>query len=401
MIGRSRRDASVKPKDMCLVPERLITALQDDGWWVRRDIIWHKECCMPEACTDRPTTAHEYVWLLSKRAKYFYDWLAIAEPTSPDTHARMGRAHDSYQAPGQDEQRGAAGFRENTNNGVGPKAVIPSGWDNGPGGHSGKRGRYTTRQNASFQAATAGHVLAVRNSRSVWTINPEPFGLEMCVSCHRIYDTPEYRRLLKSKMKRGWVRRCRCGSRKWISHFATFPTALVERCIRAGTSAKGVCPSCFSPWARIVEKGVALDEWKRSCGADVDGYYRGQATKDYGRAGVQDASAVKARILEGMRARVTVGWKPTCKCAPHEPVLLANVLDIFGGSATTALVASRLQRNTTLIEVNQYYVEMGRWRIHRDAPLLADIEIRKGVIAHGKETQKAEAEAGAGVLTHE
>jgi DNA modification methylase len=391
---------------MCLVPERLIVALQEDGWFVRRDIVWHKEAAMPEAVQDRPTTAHEYVWLLSKRARYFYDWLAIAEETSPDTHARMGRAHNSYQAPGQDEQRGVAGFRENINNGLGQKSRIPSGWDTGAGNHHGKRGRYTPKQNASFQAATSGHVLMVRNSRSVWTINPEPFGLEMCVKCRTIYDTPEFRRLPKVALKpQGHTRRCRCGSKKWVSHFATFPTELVERCVRAGTSAKGVCPSCFAPWKRIVRKGASLEEWKQACGADAAGGYEGLATKDYAGAGAQDASAVKARILSGMRERVTVGWQPTCKCAPHEPVLNSSVLDPFGGSCTVGLVASRLQRNSVLIEINEYYCEMGRWRMVRDAPLLVDVEIRKEVVSDGQETQEAETEAGAragaGVLSVE
>jgi len=396
----------LKPKDMCLVPSRVIIALQDNGWFVRRDIIWQKEAGMPESATDRPTTAHEYVWLLSKRARYFYDWLAIAEPTSPDTHARMGRAHNTYQAPGQDEQRGVAGFRENTNNGVGPKSRIPSGWDTSDGHHHGKRGRYSPRQNPSFQAATNRDVLAVRNSRSVWTINPEPFGLEMCQRCRVIYETPEYRKLPKVDLPDGGhTRRCRCRSLKWISHFATFPTKLAERCIRAGTSEKGVCPSCFAPWARIVQKGLTLDAWKKSCGADLAGEYHGASTKGHDAAGVQDASAVKARILSGMRERVTVGWRQTCNCAPHEPVLNVTVLDPFGGSGRTAVVADQLQRHATLIEINGYYCEMARWLIGRDAPLLADVEIRKGVSTNGKETQEAETEAGAragaGVLSVE
>src|SRR3981189_3392003 len=61
----------VKNKELCLIPEKLIVALQEDGWWVRRDIIWAKDTCMPESALDRPTTAHEYLWILTKRPKYF------------------------------------------------------------------------------------------------------------------------------------------------------------------------------------------------------------------------------------------------------------------------------------------------------------------------------------------
>jgi DNA modification methylase len=373
IVKRLRKDDMVKLKDMALIPERLIVALQDDGWYVRRDIIWHKEAAMPESCRDRPTTAHEYLWLLSKRPKYFYDQWAIAEPTSPDTHARMGRAHNSYQAPGQDEQGGVAGFRENTNNGLTPK--IPAGWDTGPGDHKGKRGRYTPKQNESFQAATSPHVLAMRNARSVWTINPEPFGLEMCGECHRIYDSPEFRKLDRVQLERGWSRVCRCGAQHWVSHFATFPTALVERCIRAGTSEKGVCPSCFAPWVRVVKKGMTLEAWQRSCGADASGGYSGQAVKEYAGTGAENPSEVKARILAGMRERVTVGWRQSCACVAHEPVKNASVLDIFGGSGTVGVVADRMDRNATLIEVNPNYVAMARYRVRKETPLLAHVDV--------------------------
>lgn len=76
---------SLKPKDLCMVPNRLAIRLQDDGWWVRSEIIWHKPNPMPESVTDRPTSAHEKVWLLTKSDRYFYDADAIKEPLScPD-----------------------------------------------------------------------------------------------------------------------------------------------------------------------------------------------------------------------------------------------------------------------------------------------------------------------------
>lgn len=70
----------LKPKDLMGIPWRVAFALQDDGWYLRRDIIWAKPNPMPESCTDRPATAHEYVFLLTKRARYFYDAEAIKEP---------------------------------------------------------------------------------------------------------------------------------------------------------------------------------------------------------------------------------------------------------------------------------------------------------------------------------
>ncbi len=70
----------LKPKDLCGIPWRLAFALQADGWWLRSDIIWAKPNPMPESVTDRPTKAHEYVFLLSKRPRYFYDAEAVREP---------------------------------------------------------------------------------------------------------------------------------------------------------------------------------------------------------------------------------------------------------------------------------------------------------------------------------
>ena len=72
--------AGGKPKDLLLMPARLALALQADGWWVRSDIIWAKPNPMPESCTDRPTSAHEHVFLLTKRARYYYDSDAVREP---------------------------------------------------------------------------------------------------------------------------------------------------------------------------------------------------------------------------------------------------------------------------------------------------------------------------------
>lgn len=70
----------LKPKNLMGVPWRVAFALQDDGWWLRADIIWHKPNPMPESVTDRPTKNHEYVFLLTKNATYFYDQDAIREP---------------------------------------------------------------------------------------------------------------------------------------------------------------------------------------------------------------------------------------------------------------------------------------------------------------------------------
>lgn len=77
--------SAVKHKDLIGIPWRVAFALQADGWYLRSDIIWHKPNPMPESVTDRPTKAHEYVFLLSKSARYYYDSEAIAEQAELNT----------------------------------------------------------------------------------------------------------------------------------------------------------------------------------------------------------------------------------------------------------------------------------------------------------------------------
>ena len=77
---KSETKLGLKPKDLCGIPWRVAFALQADGWWLRSDIIWAKPNPMPESVTDRPTKAHEYLFLLTKSANYFYDGEAIREP---------------------------------------------------------------------------------------------------------------------------------------------------------------------------------------------------------------------------------------------------------------------------------------------------------------------------------
>ena len=278
-----------KRKDLMLLPARLAIALQEDGWWLRSEIVWAKGVsfcpaysgsAMPDSCTDRPTCSHEKVFLLAKSAKYFYDAEAVREkavsvPHSPGNKRDNGRLTSSM-------------------------------------GHVQDPGR---------SWASSG----TRNLRNVWTINPRPYK---------------------------------------EAHFATFPEQLVEPCVKAGTSVAGCCPSCGAPWKRVVAKGDPDLEHQKACGGDQNGEYSGKATKDYASAGAEDASAVKARILAGMRERETVGWNPTCSCPEHEPVP-CTVLDPFCGSGTTGLVSLREGRRFIGIELNGDYIPMAYRRIFK------------------------------------
>jgi DNA modification methylase len=134
-VSAPKRESGVKPKDLLGIPWRVAFALQADGWYLRQDIIWAKPNPMPESVTDRCTKAHEYLFLLSKSARYHYDAEAIAEAFA-------------------DERQGASGV----NSGV-PEQYADAA---GRGGDQGL-------------SAFRGDGKAGRNRRSVWTVATQPF----------------------------------------------------------------------------------------------------------------------------------------------------------------------------------------------------------------------------------
>ena len=314
-IGREKRLTGLKPKDLIGLPWMLAFALRADGWWLRSDVIWAKPNPMPESCTDRPTSAHEHIFLLTKRERYFYDAEAVREPTiglePGDLDGGPQRARDGSNA------NGGRNFR---------KVKITGGWDRGDGAHG--TIHREGRTSAEYQET---EVKSCRNLRNVWTIATAPF--------------PQ-------------------------SHFATFPPELAERCIKAGTSERGACSTCGAPWARIVTKGAPDEAHRAACGADASGGYAGQSTKGHAAAGVQDASAVKARILAGLRERASE-WRPSCGC--NAAARRCVVLDPFAGAGTSLMAADRLGRDAVGIELSEEYCEMARRRLVKDAGLFMEI----------------------------
>jgi DNA modification methylase len=100
----ANRLEGIKPKDLIGIPWMLAFALRSDGWWLRADIIWSKPNPMPESVEDRPSKAHEYIFLLSKSERYFYDAAAIAEPSSA-----VGPSWEQRKAAGEPMRHGLYG----------------------------------------------------------------------------------------------------------------------------------------------------------------------------------------------------------------------------------------------------------------------------------------------------
>jgi DNA modification methylase len=208
VIPKKRKvEKKLKPKDLVGIPWRVAFALQEDGWYLRQDIIWHKPNPMPESVKDRCTKAHEYIFLLSKSKNYYFDNESIRES-----------------------------IKESNKGFISARARTASGALGGKNQHNMEKREYSEIKGA--------------NKRSVWTVTTKPYK---------------------------------------EAHFATYPPNLIEPCILAG------CP----------ENG--------------------------------------------------------------------NILDPFGGSGTTGLVADRLNRNATIIELNKEYIKIADKRITNDAPLFTKV----------------------------
>jgi DNA modification methylase len=259
----------LKPKDLVGQPWRLAFALQADGWYLRSDIIWAKPNPMPESVTDRPTKAHEYIFLLSKSPRYFYDQEAVREKSA-----------DPYSWEEYQKQLGHS---------FGGSIETRFGIDKHDGGRSHPAGR---------------------NSRTVWEIATQPYA---------------------------------------AAHFATFPEELPRRCIKAGTSEKGCCPKCGSPWERITE--------------DLEPVQQHWSPGTQEKAVIAQGPHGKTSVINTgfITPKKSIGWQPTCSCGLTETVPCV-VLDPFAGSGTTGAVARSMGRSSILIELNPEYVKLIRER---------------------------------------
>ena len=115
---------NLKPKDLVGIPWRLAFALQADGWYLRSDIIWAKPNAMPESVRDRPTKAHEYLFLIAKSERYYYDAAAVAEQQASATVSRARYGWHGCTDDGSNGSRTGSSFRAMAES-DGPMATIP------------------------------------------------------------------------------------------------------------------------------------------------------------------------------------------------------------------------------------------------------------------------------------
>lgn len=216
--NQSHSVAGLLPKNLVGIPWRVAFALQADGWYLRSDIIWHKPNPMPESVTDRPTKAHEYIFLLSKSERYYYDQDAILEQCSLNTHARLSQ--DVQNQIGSARANG--GTRSDR-----PMKAVGRKFDSGSG----------NKNNPNFDAALA-IMPEKRNKRTVWTVATKSYS---------------------------------------GAHFATYPPELIEPCILAGCPEGGTVLDPFVGSGTTLE--IAETLYRNSIGIELNPDYIRLANK--------------------------------------------------------------------------------------------------------------------------
>lgn len=222
----------IKPQGLIGIPWRVAFALQSAGWYLRQDIIWHKPNPMPESVTDRCTKSHEYLFLLTKSERYYFDQEAILETCSQNTHDRLSQANLA-------NQKGSDRVPGKTNGNMKAVGRGTGSW-NGSKFHTGKSaehqlGRSQTdrkfdpgagnKNNPSFDSAMAV-MPEKRNKRSVWTVTTKPFS---------------------------------------GAHFATFPPGLIEPCVLAGSRVGGIVLDPFMGSGTTAQVAQALGRQWLGC----------------------------------------------------------------------------------------------------------------------------------------
>jgi DNA modification methylase len=218
---RNNKLEGLKGKDLIGIPWMLAFALRADGWYLRQDIIWHKPNPMPESVKDRCTKAHEYIFLLSKSDKYYFDSVAIEEPIQDVTALRMLRGvSDTHK-----NVNGAPGQTKHTMNQ--PRLNVRKEFDSSMGG-----GGTSFVGHSGYKKADGTLMIKpTRNKRSVWTVNTKPF--------------------------KG-------------AHFAVFPEELIEPCILAGAPADSIVLDPFMGSGTTAAMALRLGRQYLGCELNED-----------------------------------------------------------------------------------------------------------------------------------
>jgi len=228
--------AGIKPKDLVGIPWMLAFALRADGWYLRQDIIWSKPNCMPESVTDRCTKSHEYLFMLSKSPKYYYDQdaikeLAIYDVDGTHTAARKARVQEDNKSNPDEKVNGIrkAGFKD--------AKKFEGKHQDKQRGHSRRHAGFNDRWDAMSKAEQC---TGMKNKRSVWKSDDYYAVWEWLFENAPLdFVMPLWDEFINQLLNKESVWTVSPAILK-EAHFATFPEKLIVDCIKAGCPEGGV-----------------------------------------------------------------------------------------------------------------------------------------------------------------
>lgn len=208
-----------KRKDLMGIPWRLAFALQADGWYLRQDIIWHKPNCMPESVKDRCTKSHEYIFLLSKSDRYYFDYESIKEPAVGFNNVPPAGSKGTLTPNSRRRKGNSKTFR-------------------GGGAYTNNQAFNNSTDAKRESSGNTENTTGLRNKRDVWSVST-----------------------------RGYKE----------AHFATFPEKLIEPCVLAGCPIGGIV---IDPFLGSGTTAVVAEKNKRSCiGIEINPIYSDMSTR--------------------------------------------------------------------------------------------------------------------------
>lgn len=383
----------------------LAFALRADGWFLRSDIIWAKKNCMPESVTDRPTKSHEYIFMLTKSARYFFDQEAVREKYQDSTIARDAYGYNHAFA---NQFRGSPTDARHPNG----KELPPGSFAKGPDGRrktSVQAGDGSIQHRDGERWPNGG-----RNVRSVWEIATQPYAEAhfatypqelvrrcllagcpewVCAGCGRPVPHVEYSHGSSTTASMRTVR-------DDLPEGSAIPGAVLLKDMRRDSDCASqtdnarlrdereglqVAANAGSPdgESRGLRDGASVrdggDTWQASdVGRDRSSQERHQGRQSSGELGShaeavarsKTQTAEEANHLSALRRGDHHVW--TCPACGSGQTTAGVILDPFLGSGTTALVARNHSRRSIGIELNQEYCELAARRLAQQSLLAGE-----------------------------
>ena len=385
----STRDVTVgasapglKPKDLVGMPWRLALALQADGWWLRSALPWLKRNAMPESAPDRPSTALEYVFLLTRSGDSTFwvhrDGKGSRKQPAPDYRWVNRKTQEEvaeepaerWYCPKTGEEReeppeGASDWKR-----IWQRMNLWEGHDYFWDADAVRRAQLTEQRHFRSGTYTGGNKSNSNGKPGAFWKGESPTGRNLRNSDFYFDSLEEAIREQEAYL--GHLRRLHAEGGLLLDedgqpvaldinpeplkekHFASFPTRLVKQMVMSSTSEAGACAACGAPRRRVVEKRDTGKRQKMADGWDTGSGGHGTVHRNGRQPGKPGVPVLET---------ITAGWAPTCACAAES--VPCTVLDPFFGSGTVGEVALRLGRSAVGIELNPEYVKLAERRCRK------------------------------------